>query len=216
MLSEIISATTGGVLSALIVQFIRLSRLDGLQRARVFETTEGHFNLGFYEYFKKQLKQAKSEIIVTGEGFTFKSKDGVDIAEGYHSGMIEAMERGVHVTRIQTARPLHPLWADKLKECLRRYPNNFHLYIIDNNEFQDITSVCIIDADTRNNVVEMMISSESDLQDSAVRLASAAVFLHGRRALALSVRANTLAIKHYSITKKCSNPEDVDEFLKRA
>ncbi len=213
MITEIISGTVAGVCAALIIQGIRAAKFGGLKKVRVFEPRAGQFNAEFYDYFKKQIENAKDEIIVTGEGFEYKGKEGPAIADAYHSSMRIALSKNVDITRIQTARPLHPKWAERLKECVREHPKNFHLYVLDNKEYQDIASVCVIDAENRNNVVEFMLSAENDLEDSAVRLASTGMFLHGRRDLARALKENTLAMKRFEIAKKCVTEADIDEFL---
>ena len=213
MITEIISGTVAGVCAALIIQGIREAKFGGLKRVEVFEPQDGQFNSGFYDYFKTQIENANREIIVTGEGFSYKGKEGPIIANEYHTSMITALQNNVHVTRIQKARPLHPKWAEKLKECVREYPNNFHLYVLDNKEYQDIASVCVIDADSGNNVVEFMLSVEDDLEDSAVRLASTGMFLHGRHDLAKALKKNALAMKSFGIAKKCETEADIEEFL---
>ncbi|MCP4664560.1 MAG: hypothetical protein GY856_54945, partial [bacterium] len=78
---------------------------------------------------------------------------------------------------------------------------------------QDIASACVIDADRKGNVVEFMLSVEKDLEDSTARLASTAVFLHGRRDLARALKANILAMRHFAMAKKCETEADVDAFL---
>lgn len=213
MVTEIISGTLAGVLAALLLQGVRAAKFGGLKKFRVFENQVGQFNVGFYDYFRRQIENAKREIIITGEGFEYKGKDGPTIADSYHSSMRTALKNGVDVTRIQTARPLHPQWAEKLKEFVRDYPKSFHLYILDNAEYQDIASVCVIDAEDRDNVVEFMLSAENDLEDSAVRLASTGIFLHGRRDLARTLKENTLAMKQFDIAKRCDSEADIHVFL---
>ena len=214
MITEIVSGTVAGVLASLIIHGIHSTRFGGLKRVKVFEPRSGIFNEEFYAYFQKQIESADSEIIVTGEGFEYRGQKGPIIADLYHTSMKKALSKNVDITRIQSARPLHRKWAEKLKECIREYPNNFHLYILENKEYQDVASVCVIDPDSKNNVVEFMLSVENDIEDSSVRLASAGMFLHGRRDLAKAMKENTLAMKHFSIAKKCVTESDIDEFIK--
>tara|TARA_R110001592_G_scaffold284150_1_gene552489 strand:+ start:2278 stop:2925 length:648 start_codon:yes stop_codon:yes gene_type:complete len=213
MITEILSGTIAGVCAAFVIQGIRAVKLGGLKKVRVFEPRGGQLNTEFYDYFMQQIRNAKEEIVVTGEGFGYKGIDGPAIADAYHSSMLTALRNNVDITRIQSARRLHPKWAEKLKECVREHPNKFHLYMLDSKEYQDIASVCVIDADSRNNVVEMMLSAENDLEDSPVRLASTGMFLHGRRDLAKALKENTLAIKKFSIAKKCNTEADIEKFL---
>lgn len=144
-------------------------------------------NQRFYSYFEKCIERAQDEIVISGEGFEYKGRDGAKTANAYHECMLAALQRGVEITRVQTRCPLHPNWAAKLSELVDTFPKTFHLYVVVNKEFQDIASACVIDADRRSNIVEFMLSAESDLGDSCVRLASTGIFIHGRKDLARSV-----------------------------
>lgn len=213
MLANVIASVIATIVTAIAVWVYRSSKMGGLRKFLVFTPTGEQLNTKFYTYFGRQIDRAKAEIIITGEGFEYKGSDGIDRADAYHNSMLSALRRGVHITRIQTSRPLHPRWADKLKECVRDYPDNFHLYIINNKQFQDVASMCVIDADTRNSVVEFMLSAEKDLEDSPVRIASTSVFIHGQRDLADAMKKNIIAIKQFKITSKCETEADIDRFL---
>lgn len=213
MISGIISSVIASIIVGASVWFFRSAQLGGLKRFRIFEPRGDQLNSEFYDYFRKQIDDAKTEIIVTGEGFEYKGMDGPKHADAYHASMRSALQRGVDITRIQTARPLNPRWAEKLKECLRDFPERFHLYIVKNRQFQDIASVCVVDADMSSNVVEFMLSAENDLEDESVRIASTGVFIHGRKDLARAMKTNVVAIKRFSLAKKCMSEADIDEFL---
>lgn len=213
MLTGIISSVIASVVTGVAVWMYRSAQMGGLKRFLVFPPSGEQINTRFYAYFRRQINRAKTEIIVTGEGFEYKGSEGPSQADAYHDSMRSALKRGVDVTRIQTARPLHHCWAEKLKECIRDYPERFHLYIVNKRQYQDIASVCVIDADTRNSVVEFMLSVEKDVEDSEVRIASTGVFIHGQRDLADAMKKNIVAIKRFKVTKKCETEADIDQFL---
>lgn len=210
MLNEIVSTTIGGVLVLLIEYLARRVRLKGFTRyIVVLEPQNGQLNSQFYAYFEKCIQTAQEEILITGEGFEYKGQHGAATADKYHSAMCRALERNVSITRIQTRRPLHPAWAAKLAELLTRHPHLFHLYVVDNQEFQDIASVCVIDADKPSTIVEIMLSSEKDLDDEHTRVASTGLFIHGKRALARAIRENILSMKRFAVTIKISSVEQL-------
>lgn len=133
-----------------------------------------------------------------------------EIISGTIAGVLAAFTiQGIRAFRIGGLRKI------RVFELLRDYPSSFHLYIVGNHDYQDIASVCVIDADRKDNVVEFMLSAEKDLEDSTVRLASTTLFLHGRRDLVHAVKANLLAMKQFAIAKKCETEADVDAFLHR-
>ncbi len=222
MLTGIISSLIASIVSGIAVWMYRSAQVGGIQKFLVFPPNGDQLATGFYAYFRRQIDLAKTEIIVTGEGFGYKGVEGPKQADAYHDSMRSALQRGVHVTRIQTARshhplqppePLHPRWAEKLKECVRDFPKLFHLYILDNEQFQEVLSVCVIDADTRKNVVELALSVEKDVEDTSARLASTGVFIHGQRELATAMKENLVAIKKLPSAKKCETEADIDRFL---
>jgi hypothetical protein len=103
--------------------------LSGVTNGGWTEPQGSKLNKDFYDYFKKRLELAESEIWITGEGFTFSDDSGVKQAQEYNEQMENALKRDVHITRFQTAEPCHPEWAKMLKKLCENYPNNFHLYI---------------------------------------------------------------------------------------
>jgi hypothetical protein len=207
------SSLIAAIITFVITWLYRSAKIGGLKKFLVFPPNGDQLNSKFYEYFRKQIGRAKTEIIVTGEGFECRSAQGIAEAESYHTSMRSALQKNIDVTRIQTARPFHPPWANKLKECIRDFPDKFHLYIVDNQHFQDVASVCVIDAGTKDNVVEFMLSAENDIADKSVRIASTALFIHGQQDLANAMKMNILTIKKSKITKKCKTEADIDQFL---
>lgn len=215
ILSGVISNLIVSIVTGVAVWAYQSAKMGGLRKVLVFPPSGDQLNTKFYTYFGKQIDRAKTEIIVTGEGFEYKGSDGPRLAGDYHDRMLSALGRGVHITRIQSGRHLrhNERWADALKECIRHKSKRFHLYIVDNKQFQDAASHCVIDADTKNNVVELMFSAEKDLEDSSVRIASTGVFIHGQEVLADAMKKNILAIRNSSITTKCETEADIDRFL---
>ncbi|MFE3545598.1 hypothetical protein ACFXK0_21760 [Nocardia sp. NPDC059177] len=199
MLTELLLGIAAGLItSGLLTQFIRFRRMGGLQKIRVFEPKEGQFNTAFYAYFVEQLGRATEEIVITGEGFTYRGSEGQRLADLYHSATRDALARGVHVIRFQTFNNIHPRWRERLRELLIQYPGHFHLYLVNHVEgMRDLASVCVIDAARRDNVMEMSLSTDRDLEDCSVRLADTAIFIHGRKDLAAALRSNVMSMKRF-------------------
>lgn len=193
---------------------MKMGTIQNLSSIRVFEPEGSKMNSDFYEYFKKQIKLAKDEIWITGEGFGFSDDDGVKAAESYNEQMENALKRGVHITRIQTANPCHPKWTKMLKRLCEKYPKYFDLYIFNNQKLQDVASYCVIDPDDdRNSVVEFMLSIEKERGNVPVKLASTAVFIHGLPKLTRAMRKNILVTKNYDVTEYIQTPKDLDKLL---
>ncbi len=100
MLTGIISSVIASVVTAIAVWMYRSAQMGGLQKFLVFAPSGEQLNTKFYEYFKRQIDRAKTEIIVTGEGFEYKGSDGPSQADSYHDSMRSALERGVDITHI--------------------------------------------------------------------------------------------------------------------
>lgn len=193
---------------------VEIGTIKDLHSIKVFEPQGSKLNKDFYDYFQKRLELARSEIWITGEGFGFSDDSGVKQAQAYNDQMENALKRGVHITRFQTAEPCHPEWAKMLKKLCENYPDNFHLYIINNEDKQDIASVCVIDPeDDENNVAEFMLSAEKEFTNKPIKLASTAVFIHGLHKLTRAMRRNILVMKNFDVTDYIENPKDLDKFI---
>ncbi|MEV6219532.1 hypothetical protein [Nocardia sp. NPDC051833] len=212
MLTELLLGIAAGLItSVLVTQFIRFRQMGGLRKIRVFEPKDGQFNTAFYDYFIEQINRAAEEIVVTGEGFTYRGSEGQRLADSYHSATRDALARGIHVIRFQTFNHVHPRWCDRLRELLTQYPAHFHLYLVNHVEdMRDLASVCVIDAARRNNVVEMSLSTDRDLEDSSVRIADTAIFIHGRKDLAQALRSNVMSMKRFGTVKLVTSADQLN------
>tara|TARA_R110002020_G_scaffold474534_1_gene706210 strand:- start:971 stop:2095 length:1125 start_codon:yes stop_codon:yes gene_type:complete len=188
-------------------------QLIWIRRVKVLEPHGERLNEKFHNYFNSVIDTAKDEILVTGEGFDYESEEGTSIANRYHEAIKRALRRGVHVTRIQSAYPLSIKWANRLSVLVQEYPNNFHLYILDKSKVQDNTNVCVIDPDRRQCVVEMMLSTDSQIGEISSRLAGTGLFIYGRRSLAQAMRSNIRVLKCASIARKIENLEQIEAIL---
>jgi hypothetical protein len=124
MVAGIISSVIASIVTAIAVWMYRSAQLGGLQRLVVLPPNGEQLNTRFYTYFIRQIGRAKAEIIVTGEGFGYKGARGKQHADDYLEATRSALG---DITRIQPARPFHPLWAKGLKELVRTFPDKFHL-----------------------------------------------------------------------------------------
>lgn len=213
--ATVVTSTISGLL-VLVVQHIyrRLKDKGFSKQVVVFEPREGIFNEDFYAYFERCLARAKTEVVISGEGFEYKVSNTPKIADAYHGAMRAALDRGVNIVRIQTNPVMHKLWADKLKELVVAYPRSFTLFIVDSKEYQDITSMCAIDAESQSSVVEIMLTEEKDLGREMTRVTSSGLFIHRKRELAVAVRRSILALKACRLTSQISNAESIDRFVK--
>lgn len=222
MLERFVIAVLAGVAVWLIKSFATRFRMDGLRRVRILEPKEHdqrNTNPAFYDYFCQQIDKATGEIVVTGEGFDFKTPESSKRAVSYHQAIRRAIERGVKVVRVQTARPLKRQWAELLCELIKVSRSSsdfgeFQLHVVDNKDTQEIASVCVIDAHLhRKNVVEFMLSVEEDLLDDSSRVAGTAVFLHGREQLAKAMRDSISKLINSESSTTCSTKEQLDKFV---
>lgn len=193
--------------------FVTKFRLSKSQRVSIFEPDGESINPKFYDYFEESLDSAKDEILVTGEGFGYSSKQSIEHAGRYNAAIERALSRGVQVTRVQTGHPLNRQWAEKLVAFQRVYPKNFNLWMLDNSSTQDIASVCVIDPSRKTCITEMMLSADRDLGNMKTRLASTGLFIHGRRELAMAMKDNINAMKTAEIAHLAESQSDIDKYI---
>ncbi|MGE3175579.1 MAG: hypothetical protein AB7O97_23345 [Planctomycetota bacterium] len=184
MLENVVASLLAAFLFTGAGMAIQWWRYRSTKAIRVFEPNKnGTYHEAFYTHFRRQIERARHDILITGEGFEYKTQVGEDIAEAFHLSIRKALESGVEVTRLQSRANMHPRWAAHLRELLDEFPKRFHLYLVGSGKTQ-VASYCIIDADTRRSVVELMISGERHFGDSTANLAQMAVFFHGTSELA--------------------------------
>ena len=187
----------------------RISKAS-LKRVKIFEPHGERLNSNFHDYFCRILDSANDEILVTGEGFGCATPDGTVAANRYHEATRRALDRGVHVTRIQTGNPLSQPWATRLAELFDEFGNKrFHLYILNNSPAQDIASVSVVDPDKEQCVAEMMLSTDEKIGNITTRLAGTGLFIHGRRSLAGAMRNNIRALETAEIAEKIESSEQI-------
>lgn len=160
-------------------------------KSLIFRRTHKEFyNEDFYEHFNSVLANAKTEILITGEGFECVDKRGKEIAQEYSSATENALRNGVTVTRIQTKLDVSEDWKKHLLYFLKRYPEQFKLFLVNDGKPVDLASICLIDtnASTEDNIVEFMLSISERIKNERVKIAGLALFIHGVHDLNLSLR----------------------------
>jgi gamma-glutamylcyclotransferase (GGCT)/AIG2-like uncharacterized protein YtfP len=170
-------------------------------RSKVFPTqSESKYNHQFYSYFNEKIEAAKSEIYISGEGFSCKDSLGREIAEQFVKAHRVALKNGVTITRVQTQRNTSDYWNILLKGLLKDYPDNFFMYLYPEKENEDITSLCSIDySDNKRGVCEFMLSVNQNIGVDHVSLAGLALFVEG------DVVLNT-DVKNKLVTSIRNNP----------
>ncbi len=215
MLENIFASIVGGALLVVVGMFIQWVRYRSWKAIRIFEPDPNDkYNHAFYRHFCRQIERASEDILITGDGFEYASNIGIEIASQFERSIRLALENGnVHVKRFQSASCLHPRWIAHLRQLLVDFPGRFHLFFVGGKTESHVASFCVIDADTRRNVSEFMISRKRDFGDASANLAATAVFVHGVKEFSDSLRRRILALESQRNVKTCVTPSDLDAFL---
>jgi len=154
------------------------------------------YNREFYHYFTTRIAGAKSDIYITGEGFECADDEGTELARQFVAAHRQALRRGVRIVRVQTRSQTHHRWANMLADLLSEYPETFVLYALREGTVAQMSSVCVIDPEYRDDcVVEIMLSTERLFGTKAADLAGTAVFIERSRSLACDLRQRILSLK---------------------
>lgn len=167
-------------------------------RVRTFkEPEDGSYNTDFYAYFMKRIEGAKREIYITGDGFNFApNSEGEKIARDFIAAYRVALKKGVTVTRLQTESKASDAWVNLIGDLIEEFPDSFHLNVIKDVAGGQLLSLCVIDPnDTRNCVVELMLTTRRRILSEEVGLAAVAIFIERSRSVAeqLSTRVVKMA-----------------------
>lgn len=182
-------------------------------KIKVFEPlTDGSYNKEFYKHFNIKIKEAKEVIYITGEGFDFKTSEGIEIAKEFHESFLDALSRKVEVVRVQIKENHSKEWAEMVSELLKRYHPRFRFFWLQKGKKAQISSICVIDPDHPiKNVSELMLSTTKIKGLNKNSIAGTGVFIEGKDKLATSFRTGILSLIEDSIELK--NEADVKKYL---
>lgn len=214
MIENVISGLiTAGIIAAVTVLY-RWLRFGSLSTTVVFAPNpDGKFNKAFYKHFCRQIARAKEDIIITGEGFEYSDSVGEEIAQQFEKSTRVALEKGVRIKRFQSTSNTHPQWSKHLRELLVDFPDQFHLYLVEEKQYAQVASFCVIDSDTRRSVSEFMITRKRDFGGISSNLAATAVFVHGKSQFANILRQKIIDLENQSGVHHCEQPTDLDAYL---
>lgn len=160
-----------------------------------FFPPSGGYNHAFYDFFISRIEAAQRSILITGDGFGCADAPGRKLARRFDAAFRVALRRGVYVTRIQTTSNIGEYWGRLLRELVFDFPHLVRVYLPTQSEGANLASVCVIDQDAQDCVVELMLSSRMLLNHNHIAdLASAAVFIEGESLLARDVSARIRAL----------------------
>ena len=162
-------------------EIVYITDKNSSEKSLVFKKTEDElYNEDFYLHLNSTISNARSEILITGEGFEYADTQGERIAADYCQALEMALKRGVNVIRIQTKVDISEQWKVRLRYFLEEYPENFKLYFINDQDTVDISSICVFDTNEPEeyNVIEYMVSFQQIINNRNVSLAGLAFFIN--------------------------------------
>lgn len=157
---------------------------------------DGKYNNPFYEYFEDKIRNAKHDIYITGDGFECITNEGTEIAERFVAAFREALKKGVSVVRVEIKSRGQLKWANMLSELKKEFSDSFQLFLVMEEKFTQMASVCIIDPDVSGeSTIEIMLSTHRLFGTKAANIAGMALFIHGQEYLAQDLRTRILALR---------------------
>lgn len=175
---------------------------------------DGTYNTEFYDYFNAQIRNARQNIYLTGEGFECADIEGTQLATDFASSLRHALQNGVNIVRVQTRSDTDSEWTELLSSLKAQFPSLLEIYVLQAEKVARMSSFCVIDPDdTTHCLVEIMISTQRSFGLRAADLAGTAVFIHGKQNLARDVRKRILHLLQPDVSMQLRTPEAVKKYL---
>lgn len=192
-----------------------LDQFDLEKDYRIFKTSASHiYNIEFYQHFNIVISNAKSDIYLTGDGFSYRDIDNEQIAKEYLAANREALKKGVQIVRVQTESSF-ARWNVELKSLISEYPKNFKLYLVrQQKNVEPIASVCVVDSELhKTTTAEFMISLTKDIGMERSSLANLAIFSIGDVELSSGIKGKIKTEIDKSTTIRITL-ENFEEYMK--
>ncbi|MGJ5619541.1 gamma-glutamylcyclotransferase family protein [Sulfitobacter sp. MF3-043] len=173
------------------------------------EAEDGSYNHAFYEYFIKKIRDAESEIYITGDGFDFsEGAEGEAISSNFVEAFRVALRNGVKVVRLQTRSGSHEKWVTMLGDLLSDHPETFELALLLDAAGGQLVSTCVIDPNNpRKCVVETMLTTRRRILGKETGLAGTAVFIERSRPIAEHLAARVADLASSKAALQISTPD---------
>jgi len=177
------------------------------------------YNEALYDYLDRRLQAARSQIVMTGDGFGCTDRESQRRARKYIDKYRGILDKGVSVLRVQTETKSHEIWAELLGHLLRDYPGQFELFVLREDTAQYAPAMMMaIDPEIKIHCsANIMYTSEHHHGTTKQHLASFAFAVDGDADFTKEIanRVRVLTKEQYSVQVKtpeaakqvlCSNP----------
>jgi gamma-glutamylcyclotransferase len=147
----------------------------------------------FNNHLIQSYRNASQNIYLSGRGFRevpANSPVRAEIEE-YMNSVDDALHRNIIIVRIQTSKNISKRFSERLRELLRKYPENFELYM--DTRDPPIVNVAVIDAGLSNAEVQLLIEAERFSGSASYYGAVSAISILRSKELAIGVRDDLLA-----------------------
>jgi hypothetical protein len=147
-----LAQVAGAVGFALFSLFVWRSKFRRYRPTKVFFPKDVD---EFIEYYAKCIREARSVVCVTSDGFNMKNPASAARAKKMRSAMVDFMSRGGKVYRYQMLDSMHINWLVEIGRLAEEFPDSFITFY--NRKYESVGSFCVIDPGTRKTVYEYML-----------------------------------------------------------
>ena len=173
-------------------------------------------NKDFYKEFESLIKNAETDIWITGRGLRMDGPDR-QIALDYIHSFKSALEKqsNLNIVRIQYGENADKEWYKEFKQLKIQYGKRIAFYVLGDTTNYDTVHVAAIDPDsTVKSVAEIMVPAIKHEGIEKKEIAGSAIIIKGNQEISMNIRDRIY--KNCELAENLDTPEKFDELISKS
>jgi len=162
--TEVVTGIISGLMVWLITYMIGKIKIENLKKrsatVKIFPPIKNkNVNEEFYDYYEKCIRNAESDIYMTGTGVPTSTPKHKEVFRSILKAMAYSMrDKKANIVRIQGIpdNEVGKKWIDEMKILKKEYPDSFKLYLVPLSEVKYIAQYFVIDPWVKSTVAEIL------------------------------------------------------------
>lgn len=173
-------------------------------KVRVFPPESSEASPKMYKHMERSFMHAKNEVYQYGEGFYTGKPEREDKARQYLHGIKDALKKNSNLNwyHIQTLDNEDSGWMKMQNELIEQFPDRYRFFGQNNKPGDHITTIHLIDPDTKHSKIFLMISKEINLGPDNINTAHTTVMIKGSKDLSSALKHRLVVLSKSDLIDK--------------